>query len=85
MVSINQNEPSSSSAVTPNGHPVATIMPGIVNPVAYHAANSTNILDGSDDSDDEVSVHCNNLIGAFIESTDSIVTPPPVVWIFQGD
>ena len=51
-------------------------MPGIMNLVAYHAENSTSVLEGSDESDDEVSACLSNVIGALIESADSVVSPP---------
>ena len=51
-------------------------MPGIMNPVAYHATNKTSVLDGSDDSDDEMSALQPNLIAAFIESVEAIANSP---------
>ena len=51
-------------------------MPGIMNPVAYHAANKTTVLDGLDDSDDEVSASQPNFIAAFIESIEAVVNSP---------
>ena len=50
-------------------------MPGITNPFTYHAANTT-VLDGSDDSDDEVSASQPNFIGTFIESVEAIANSP---------
>ena len=73
--SIAQNEPTLSSV--PEVHPVAAIMPGIPNPVAYHGANETLVLQGSDSSDDEVSGLKPNSIGAFLESVEVVVDVPP--------
>ena len=75
-VSITQNEPPFSSAPEPSVHLVTAIMLGIMNPVTYHAANNTTVLDGSDDSDDEVSALRSNFIGAFIESVEAIANSP---------
>ena len=50
MVAVAQNDPDSS---LPPNTKVAAIMPGV--PTAYHATNVTTVLEGSDDSDDEVS------------------------------
>ena len=47
-------------------------MPGVANPVAYHAANETMVLEGSDSSDDEVSVPTPNSAGTFLESVEAI-------------
>ena len=51
-------------------------MPGITNPVAYHAANDTMILEGSESSDDEVSIPSPTSVGAFLESVEGIVDTP---------
>ena len=72
--SIAQSEPTLSSI--PEIHPVAAIMPGITNPVAYHAANDTTILEGSDGSDDEVSIPSPTSVGAFLESVEAIADTP---------
>ena len=68
--SITQSEPTLS---IPEIHPVTAIMPGITNPVTYHAANNMTVLEGSDSSDDEVSVPTPNSVGAFLESVEAIV------------
>ena len=71
MVAVAKTDPDSSLPPKSKLHPVAAIMPGVPNPTAYHAANVTTVLEGSDDSDDEVS-NCNSdFVGAFIESVES--------------
>ena len=72
--SIAQSEPTLSSI--PEIHPVAAIMPGITNLVAYHAVNNTTILEGSDGSDDKVSIPSPTSVGAFLESVEAIVDTP---------
>ena len=76
-ISIAQNEPGPFSIPVPDVHPVAAVMPGITNLVAYHAANSTSVLKGSDKFDDEVSAHPSSVIGALIENADSVMSTPP--------
>ena len=73
VVAVAQNDPDSSSPPKTKVHPVAAIMPGISNPTAYHAANVTTILEGLDDSDDEVSNYNLNFVGNFIKSIKSIM------------
>ena len=71
MVAVAQTDPDSSSPPKTKLQPVAAITPGVPNPTAYHAANVTTVLEGSDDSDDEAS-NCNSdFIGAFIKSIES--------------
>ena len=57
-------------------HPVAAIMPGIANPVTYHTANERMVVEGSDSSDDEVSVLRPNCVGTFLESVEAVVDTP---------
>ena len=80
-ISAVQNEPATLSTPASSTHPVAAIMPGITNPVAYHTANDTIVLNGSDNSDNEVSVHQPKFVGAFIESIKSVANTPPSAWI----
>ena len=75
MVSVAHNEPGPSSIPTPNMHPVAAIMPAISNPVTYQVANSTSVLDGSDDLDDDVCAHQPGFVGAFIKCLESVKIP----------
>ena len=72
--SIAQSEPTLSSI--PEIHPVAAIMPGITNLVAYHAANDMTILEGSDGSDNKVSIPSPTSVGAFLESVEAIADTP---------
>ena len=44
-ITIAQNTSGSSSAPESSAHPVADIMPRIMNPVVYHAANDATVLD----------------------------------------
>ena len=73
MVAVAQTDPDSSSPPKTKLHPVAAIMPGVPNPTAYHAPDVTTVLEGLDDSDDEVSNCDSDFIGAFIESVESPV------------
>ena len=73
--SITQNE--LTLPLVPEVHPVTAIMPGIPNPVAYHTANETMVLEGSDSSDDEVSGLNPKSIGAFLESMEAVAEEPP--------
>ena len=51
-------------------------MPGITNLVAYHAVNDMTILEGSESSDDEVSIPSPTSVGAFLESVEAIADTP---------
>ena len=75
---IIQNEAEPSLTPELSVHPVTAIMPGIPNPVAYHAANKMTILEGSDSSDDKVSTSKPNSVGTFLESVEAVVNTPPI-------
>ena len=77
MVSTAQKESGPTSNPELSIHPVAAIMPGIMNPVAYHAVNETTVLDGSDDSDGDVSAPQSDLVGIVIESSEAAVNILP--------
>jgi hypothetical protein len=64
---------STSDAAGPNAHPVATIFPGITNPIDYLAMNTSSILGGFGDSDTSVSE--NSFPDAVTATIDSVNSP----------
>jgi hypothetical protein len=73
--------PTSSESASTNLHPIATVFPGVANPIDYLAANTSSVIGGANDSDTSVSTSLlMSFVGAVIDSVDApaqLVPPEP--------